>query len=991
MCKKSKMRCGGLIYLISFVLVPVLAGNASADLVGHWEFDEGSGNVAYDTSGNGHDGILNGNPQWVDGQRRGALEFDGDGDYVEIEQIVSIDFTLMAWLKTDTPGLSSLGSPAWNGSGLIWSDVPGGGVNDFIVAVVDTQLAFFCGNPDALLSSDTAVVTGEWVHISAVRDTSTQTISTYINGQFENSIEFTNSGPLDDLPTIAFGGNVGDSRWYTGLIDDVRIYDHALLPDEILAAMLGKPELAKDPSPDDKEIDVPRDVILGWTPGEFAALTNGHKVYFGESFDDVNDGIGAITQSATSYTRPQRLDLGTTYYWRVDEVNAPPTSHIEFKGNVWSFTTEPIAYPIDGNNITATASSIHQADTGPENSINGSGLNANDLHSMEPTDMWLSSDEPNGAWIEYELDKVHKLHEMWVWNSNGMMEPILGFGLKDVTIEYSTNGSDYTTLGTTHEFVRAPGAADYAHNSTIDFSGATAKYVRLTANSNWGGILKQYGLSEVRFFSIPVFAREPSPDSGTTDVAVDVTLGFRAGREAAEHNVYISTDEQAVIDGTAPVTTVTENSYSTSLDVDSTYYWKINEVNEAETTTTWQGELWNFTTPEFFVVDGFEDYNDYPPNEIWATWVDGYGVPTNGATAGYPAPDFLAGEHYVETTIVHGGEQAMPFFYSNTGAATYSEGERTFAVPQDWSKAGIQTLVLYFHGTSGNTGQLYVKVNGFKVVYDVDAIDITRPRWHQWNIDLASFGVNLQSVAALGIGIDDSGASGTLYFDDIRLYRVAPPIPEPTDPGSTGLVAYYALDNNVEDGSGNGNHGTLQGTPQWVEGLIGRALQFNGSTDYVEVADAPGLDITNTITIAVWVKANTFGDWRGFVVKGLETAPYAMQMWGDGSLRFGWNWDSPAGAVGDGLRNSNAKIPLGEWAHLAVTYDGSTLRFYINGGLDTREVDVSLVFGTNNEPLILGCDFPGGDEYFDGAMDDVRIYNRALLPGEVMFLGDLIP
>ena len=122
--------CRKLIYLISFVLVLGLAGNASADLVGHWKFDEGSGNVAYDTSGNGHDGILNGNPQWVEGQTRGALEFDGNGDYVEIEQIVSIDFTLMAWIKTDTPGRANLGDAAWEGSGLIWSDAPGGGVND---------------------------------------------------------------------------------------------------------------------------------------------------------------------------------------------------------------------------------------------------------------------------------------------------------------------------------------------------------------------------------------------------------------------------------------------------------------------------------------------------------------------------------------------------------------------------------------------------------------------------------------------------------------------------------------------------------------------------------------------------------------------------------------------------------------------------------------------------------------------------------------------
>ncbi|MCH8120432.1 MAG: discoidin domain-containing protein, partial [Planctomycetes bacterium] len=435
----------------------------------------------------------------------------------------------------------------------------------------------------------------------------------------------------------------------------------------------GGPGQASNPKPANEATDVPRDAVLSWTPGEFAPPVNGHKVYLSESFNDVNDGIGGITQDANSYARPQRLDFGTTYYWRIDEVNAPPDSTV-FEGNVWSFTTEPVGYPIE--NITATASSTSQEGMGPENTINGLGLDVNDLHSTEAMDMWLSSDEPNGVWIEYELDKVYKLHEMWVWNSNGMLESVLGFGLKDVTIEYSTNGTDYTTLGTTHEFARAPGAVDYAHNTTVDLSGVTAKYVRLTTNSNWGNILDQYGLSEVRFFSIPVFAREPSPDSGTTDVAVDVTLGFRAGREAAQHDVYLSSDEQAVIDGNAPVTTVTETSFGPlSLDLGTTYYWKISEVNEAETTTTWQGDIWNFTTHEFFVVDDFEDYNDYPPDEIWSTWVDGYGVPANGATVGYPAPDFLAGEHYVETTIVHGGDQAMPFFYDNTGAAAYSEGE----------------------------------------------------------------------------------------------------------------------------------------------------------------------------------------------------------------------------------------------------------------------------------------------------------------------------
>ncbi len=538
---------------------------------------------------------------------------------------------------------------------------------------------------------------------------------------------------------------------------------------------LGK---AKRPYPADGAMEVSRDVILNWEPGVFAPPTNGHRVYISENFDDVNDGIGGITQSASSYASPERFDFDTTYYWRVDEVNAPPDSTVH-EGKVWSFTTELLAYPVE--NIIVTASSAAREDMGPENTINGSGLDTNDLHSTEVTDMWLSGSEPGGAWIEYELDKVYKLHEISVWNSNQMVDPLLGFGLKEVSVDYSLDGTDYTTLGIT-ECAQAPGASDYAYNTAIDFGGAGAKYVKFTANSNWGGLLDLYGLSEVRFLYIPVNAREPYPVSGATDVDIDVALGWRAGREAVTHDVYLSDDEQSVIDGTAPVETVTEIGYGPlSLDLGKDYYWKVNEVNEAEDITTWASDVWSFTTQEFLIVDDFEDYNDYEPYTVYLAWLDGYGVPTNGSTVGYPNPNFLNDEHFVETAIVHGGEQAMPLFYSNTAGAAYSEAEHTFAVPQNWTKAGIQTLVLYFHGSTGNTGQLYVKVNDSKVVYDGDAADIQRARWKQWNIDLASLGVNLQNVTTIGVGIDDNGASGTLYFDDIRLYASAPEIVVPSE------------------------------------------------------------------------------------------------------------------------------------------------------------------------------------------------------------------
>jgi len=264
-------------------------------------------------------------------------------------------------------------------------------------------------------------------------------------------------------------------------------------------------------------------------------------------------------------------------------------------------------------------------------------VDANDLHSAETTDMWRSSPDGEGPpWIEFEFDRVSKLHEMWVWNHNSSLEQIYGFGFKDVSIEYSADGIDYKALGTTHEFAQAPGTPDYAHE-TIDFEGAAAKYVRLTANSTWGSVLG--GLSEVRFFRIPVHATEPYPDSGATDVDVDVVLGWKAGREAASHDVYVGTDPDAL----TLAGTVTEPAFDTaSLDLalGQTYHWRVDEVNDAETTTTWQGDIWSFSTPEYLVVDDFESYNDLNPddpesNRIFLTWVGGDNEPANGSQVGH--------------------------------------------------------------------------------------------------------------------------------------------------------------------------------------------------------------------------------------------------------------------------------------------------------------------------------------------------------------------
>ncbi|MHC4494194.1 MAG: discoidin domain-containing protein, partial [Planctomycetota bacterium] len=252
---------------------------------------------------------------------------------------------------------------------------------------------------------------------------------------------------------------------------------------------------------------MPRDVILGWETGAFAAS---HDVYFGTVFDDVNDAdttnprgvLASRGQLPTSYTPPQRLNFVTTYYWRIDEVNAPPSNMVH-KGDIWSFMTEPFSYQVQ--NIIATASSS-AADKGPENTVNDSGLDSSGLHgNVGGGTMWLSDAAgPQPTWIMFEFDTVHKLDEMLVWNSNESLESVIGLGFKEVTVEYSADGVDFMALGATHEFAQGPGSAGYASNTTIDMAGVAARYVKLTANSNWAGILPQFGLSEVQFFSIPV-------------------------------------------------------------------------------------------------------------------------------------------------------------------------------------------------------------------------------------------------------------------------------------------------------------------------------------------------------------------------------------------------------------------------------------------------------------------------------------------------------
>jgi hypothetical protein len=721
-----KLTC--LTVLIMLLSVP---GSASADLVAHLSFDEGSGNVAHDTSGNGNDGTLNGDPQWVAGKVSGALDFDGDGDYVEISRIVQDNFSLAAWIKTDTPGLS-LGNQGYQGSGLIWSDVAGV-ANDFILAVLDTKLSFFCGNPDTSVNSDTDIVTGQWVHVVATRSAQDGQIGIFINGQHEKTVNHSNSGPLNALDTIAIGGNVLDSRYYTGLIDDVRFYDHVLSPGEVLGAMEGKPwPYALGPDPVDGALYADTWLTLSWIGGAYAVS---HDVYLGNNFDDVNNGIGDTFRGNQAdiyyvagfpgFAYPDGLVPGTTYYWRIDEVNeAEPNS--PWKGDIWSFSIPPKTayYP----------------------------------------------DPADGAEL---IDLDSQLN----WTA--------GFGTK---LHYVVFGEDFDEVSN---------AAMGVPNGTANYSPGPLKLAKTYywRVDEFDGIETHKG--EVWSFTTLGAASGANPANGAVDVKPSAVLRWDAGSVAASHEVYFGTDADAVKNATtaSPEYKGTralgeESCDPGKLEFNTAYYWRIDEVNDASTDSPWAGNIWSFTTGDFLVIDDFEDY-DTTDNQIWYAWHDGLGygaVGTDPYFAGNGTGAAVGDENtpsYTEETIVHGGGKSMPVSYDNNkqGFAYYSEVEHTLTAQRNWTERGVGELSIWFRGRPDNGVEpLYVAIsnsNGASavVVHD-DPAAATIDAWTQWIIPLSAFadkGINLSNVDEIAIGLGTQGnltapgGSGKMYFDDIRL------------------------------------------------------------------------------------------------------------------------------------------------------------------------------------------------------------------------------
>jgi hypothetical protein len=964
-----------------------VAGNTSADLVGHWKLDDGSGTIATD-SVDGYDGTLIGDTAWVAKGKVGrALQFDGNGDYVDCGNDPVFNptgsFSIALWAY-----ISDWGSP-W-GRSMIGKggdqDRGGWSVRRFQDATID-----FCGSnltgdgsgaegQNHNMNSNTAPPINEWFHIACVYDVNNMAYI-YINGVVDRERATTGTVATTDAHLyIGTRGNTAgtapddwSASYFNGMLDDVRYYDHAMTADEVSALTRTDPTIAWKPKPAHRAtLDIGKALILSWSPGLYA---DKHYVYFGTNYNDVNDAkidtpdVYRGQQDANSYTPPEAPQWGQTYYWRIDEYNTDATVS---RGDVWSiqvadylivdnfedyndFTPDKIFQTWrDGQGFNEPAPGYPGNETGSAVGSDAEPWAEQDIINSGSQSMPFKYINDGSTGKAFYSEIFRDWNEPQDWTIENVKSLALWFRGYPATVGSYTYNVATSTFTVTGNGVGIAGTADEFHYV----------YKKLTGTDTADIIAKVLSIDSINQEAKAGVMIRDSLDADSTNAFMCLTQNGRMSFQARTEY------KGSTLDATGNANTITLP------------YWVrlLREFNAFTAYYSTDGTNW--------VRLPTEDYNAEFPNP--------QGVP-------------MADPVYIGLAFTSGVNGIF-------GEAVFSNVQVVGNVSGEWKSRDVP---------SNDAAPLYIAVedssNNIKVIEHPNPDAVQLDEWTEWPIDLAEIegaGVDIKNITTMYIGIGDrddpvTGGFGKLYIDDIRLHRsrcvpeMAKPVGDlnddcvvdyldlqimtnnwlisgdyevtPVAPSDANLVAYYAFENNLLDGSGNGNHGDPCGAPVYVPGKIGSALELDGIEDYVDCGNAVIFDMTDKITLSVWVKTNDTGngEHNPYVTKG-DTA-YGIKHFTSNSIEFfvfdSGEWYQARSAAQNGSFN-------GIWHYLAGTYDGSQIKLYIDGILQAVTDHIGSI-ATNTFAVNIGRNSETTDRFYAGVIDEVRIYNRVLSQAEI--------
>jgi hypothetical protein len=740
-----------LIWLFSFVFLLSFTINASAvedpSLVIFYDFEDFDNNpVVLDKSGRGNDATVVDDVSGIAGAGvRGseACRVTGNGSYLDLdgvnfpaEDIPTTAFTLAYWVKPENTGgtqtiFSALAAPhSWCHGGYIRNNQYHAHIgdinNNYIINAYEGNVEYDAWHHMALTWE---LVPGEYGGGAM-----------YIDGELvaEYGNEFVEAPPGVEAADNWRGGarigrDVDDSWQFNGLIDDFCMFKRALTQAEIVELMHGiETPIAYSPTPADGSILSETWVTLGWYPGDGAVS---HDVYMGDNYDDVFNGTGETFRGNqteifyiagfTGSAYPDGLVPGTTYYWRIDEVNqTDPNS--PWKGDIWSFSVPPkTAYdpiPVDGAEFVDPNTVL----------VWTAGFGAR-MHTVYLGDDY---DQVNNA--EGGASQVSKTYTPDTLESGKVYYWRIDEDDGDET--YKGDVWSFTTPGAVGNPAPANGASDVEMTAILSWTPADS------ATSH-----------EVYFGKDKDAVR--NADKNSPEYKGSMALGnesYDPGKLSWYANYYWRIDEIDSLGNTlkGPIWSFMTADFILIDDFED------YDAGENQIWYTWHDGLGYGTeeNPLFFAGNG-----------------TGSGVGDENTPS------------YTEELIVHNGSQSMPVSFDNNkqGFAMYSEVEKVLSEARDWTDEGVNELSLWFHGSSTNSADpLYVAIantSGASVVVEYENPNAAQTgEWTEWIIPLQTFadqGIDLTDVTsiALGIGIQGNtsspGGSGKMFFDDIRLCR----------------------------------------------------------------------------------------------------------------------------------------------------------------------------------------------------------------------------
>jgi hypothetical protein len=682
---------------------------------------------------------------------------------------------------------------------------------------------------------------------------------------------------------------------------------------------------AFEPNPANGSVYVDPDTVLGWQVGEGAVS---HDVYLGTDYNDVND---ADTLSAEFMDNvdvnsfdPCGLELVTTYYWRIDEVNGPNT----VKGDVWSFTTW-----LEPNLIAWWKFDEGEGDTAYDSAGNNDGTLTNGP-------VWT----PSGINGSLSFDDVDDYVEVADDDCLDITDEIT---LSAWIRPRNTSAVDEQFIVSKWDVSSSYGMRLESANPRFFLMAGSSKIAKTYTDLNtspdvWAHVVATWDGQTMKAYLNGTVSEQNEPFAGIINISdAPVAIGFNPGYDGGLGGAYFDgmIDDVRIYDRALSPNDISE-LYLSAMPVNYYYVDGVDgdDLNDGQTPET------AFAT----IQRGIDEANDADRVLVYP--------------AAYAGPVSLEGKAITVQGVVGAGGAAVISAPGNYAVSCFSDEDANSVVKN------------------------FIIKDSFVGVFLVDA---SPTLGHLTVVD------NNTGVAAYSDS-EPHMSNCIFYNNDEDLFGCQAEYSFARDGITDGLVAHWTFDEGsgtIAYDSAGDNDGTIYGAG-WSTGISGGALDFDGDDDRVQVPDSDELTPTEQMTISLWAYNRDMSASASMVNKiascpGEPASPgnsrsYAMTFLHTGQIRFGAYYTLNDA---DGIE-SNRTVPAHEWHHAAATFDEGEAAMYIDGGLDNTAALAFSFILNDAQHLNMGgyWEYCGTDEFyneFNGQLDDVRIYNRALSAGEV--------